>query len=228
MATTRSKYRAIFFDAVGTLFHLPKGVGYHYSLAGKRVGLNLDAAALESAFASVWKQMPARPCTRVPREDDDKGWWRDLVDRVLERAAPSLQELDRDAFFEVAYAHFAEAGVWELYPEVIEVLEELHPAFQLGVVSNFDGRLRVILEQLGVSKFFSTVAISSEIGADKPDPFIYQRAAEMSGVAPNETLHVGDDPVNDWQGAAAAGLGVFQLERPGQTLREVVAACAAE
>ena len=44
-----------------------------------------------------------------------------------------------------------------LYPEVIEVLEALRPRFDLAVVSNFDGRLRMILEHLGVSKFFSHV-----------------------------------------------------------------------
>ena len=57
-------------------------------------------------------------------------------------------------FFEVAYSHFAEAGVWELYPEVREVLEALRPHFSLAVISNFDGRLRMILEQLGVAKVF--------------------------------------------------------------------------
>jgi putative hydrolase of the HAD superfamily len=139
-----SMLRAIFFDAAGTLFHLPNGVGYHYALVGERVGLKLRAPALDRAFAEVWKQMPARPAIASPRENDDKSWWRELVDRVLDRVAIDLSELDRDAFFEVAYAHFAEAGVWELFPEVLEVLESLEPRFTLAVISNFDGRLRMI------------------------------------------------------------------------------------
>ncbi len=104
-----------------------------------------------------------------PRENDDKDWWHEVVERVLDDVAPALSELDRDNFFEIAYEHFAEAGVWELYPEVVEVLEKLRPRFQLAVVSNFDGRLRMILEHLGISKFFSHVLVSSEIGADKPE-----------------------------------------------------------
>ena len=134
--------KAIFFDAAGTLVHLPKGVGYHYALVGKWMGLQLDATALGSAFITAWKQMPARPATGQPREDDDKGWWRDLVERVLEQVAPDMKDLDRDNFFEFAYDHFAEPGVWELYPEVIDVLGALHGRFELSVVSNFDGRLR--------------------------------------------------------------------------------------
>lgn len=218
--------KAVFFDGAGTLFHLPKGVGYHYALVGGRMGLNVDAAALDYAFAAVWNGMPSRPATRVPREDDDKGWWAELVNRVIEEVAPETRDLDRDAFFDAAYSHFAEAGVWELYPEALEVVAALHSHFQLGVVSNFDGRLRTVLEQLGISKYFREVVISSEVGADKPDPFIFQRAAELADVSPNEALHVGDDPVRDWQGAANAGLGVFRLDRPRNSLRNLAAACA--
>ena len=214
--------KAIFFDAAGTLIHLSKSVGYHYALAGRRVGMLLDAAALNRAFNDSWKKMPARPAIEGPREDDDKGWWRGLVNRVIDEVAPGTGELDRDAFFEVAYSHFAEAGVWELYPEVIEVLEQLRPRSDLAVISNFDGRLRMILEQLGVSQFFSHVFLSSELGADKPDPEIYRRALALSKTSPNETLHVGDDPIRDWEGAAAAGLSVLHFERPRNSLRDLL------
>ena len=217
-------YKTIFFDAAGTLIYLPKSVGQHYALVGNRVGLVLDADALDRAFVTSWKQMPTRPAIDGPREDDDKGWWRELVKRVLDQVAPGTAELDRDAFFEAAYSHFAEPGVWDLYPEAAEVLELLRARFDLAVISNFDGRLRMILEHLGVSPLFSHVFLSSELGADKPDPEIYRRALQLSGAAPNETLHVGDDPVRDWKGARAAGLSVFQLERPRHSLRDLLAA----
>jgi putative hydrolase of the HAD superfamily len=216
-------YKTIFFDAAGTLIHLPKSVGYHYALVADRVGLGLDADALDRAFVTSWKQMPARHAIDGPREDDDKGWWRDLVNRVLDQVAPGTNELDRDAFFEAVYSHFAEAGVWDLYPEAAEVLALLHEYFDLAVVSNFDGRLRMILEHLGVSPLFSHVFLSSELGADKPDPEIYRRALQLSGAAPDETLHVGDDPERDWEGAHRAGLDVFELTRPKNSLRDLLA-----
>ena len=225
METAPPAFKAILFDAVGTLFHLPRSVGYHYALVGERMGLHLDAAALDRAFGITWRNMPARPATGEPRDADDKGWWRELMKRVIEQVAPATKPLDRDAFFAAAYSHFAEAGVWELYPEVLDVLEQLRARYELAVVSNFDGRLRTILEQFGLSSYFSTVVISSEIGADKPDPLIYQRAVELAGILPNEALHVGDDPIRDWAGAAAAGLSVFKLDRPRNSLRDVVVAC---
>jgi putative hydrolase of the HAD superfamily len=219
----QNRIKTVFFDAAGTLIYLPKSVGHHYAYVGERIGIHLNAAALDDAFGVCWKEMPSRSAIDGPRDDDDKDWWRELVSRVLNRVAPSLRELDRDAFFEGVYSHFAEPGVWNLYPEVPEVLEALTGKFQLAIISNFDGRLRMILEHLGVSKFFAHVFLSSELGADKPDPEIFRRALRLSATRPNETLHVGDDPERDWQGAAVAGLRIFRLQRPRNSLRDLLA-----
>jgi putative hydrolase of the HAD superfamily len=214
--------KAIFFDAAGTLFYLTKTVGDHYAYVGREVGLDLDAQELDRAFHTAWQQMPLRSPINEPRQDDDKGWWHQLVDRVLDQVAPLSKELDRDNFFEVAYDHFADAGVWELYPEVPSVLQQLSPQFQLAVISNFDGRLRSILQRLGIASFFSHIFISSELGADKPDPEIFRRALTVINLSPEEVLHVGDDPKRDWKAAAAAGLAVFRLNRPRNSLRDLL------
>ena len=215
--------KAIFFDAVGTLIHLTRTVGDHYALVGSEVGLTLDARQLDRAFYKAWNQMPRRTAIDRPRPNDDKGWWRELVNLVLDKVAPSLSEFDRDNFFEIAYEHFAEAGVWELYPEVADVLEKLQPYFQLAVMSNFDARLRFILRHLGISKYFAHVFISSELGADKPDPEIFRRAVKLIDLKPNQVLHVGDDSERDWKAAAEAGLSVFKLVRQRNALRNLLA-----
>jgi len=225
LALPKPMLKAIFFDAVGTLFYLTKTVGYHYAFVAAEVGLKLDAKKLDAAFYSAWKHMPPREAIDGPRENDDKDWWRELVDLVLKEAAPTIDELDRDNFFEVAYDHFAEAGVWELYPEVVDVLEQLRPQFELAIVSNFDGRLRVILERLGISKYFHRVFVSSEIGADKPDPKFFGRALKFLELPANHVLHFGDDPERDWHAAIDAGLSVFQLDRKKNSLRDLIPLC---
>ena len=215
--------KSILFDAAGTLFFLTKTVGDHYALVGRDVGLKLDAKQLDLAFRTAWKHMPQRSPIEGPRENDDKSWWRELVGHVFDQVAPSVSEVDRDNFFEVAYEHFAEPGVWELYPDVPEVLEQLRPRFELAVISNFDGRLRFILQHLGISKYFAHVFISSELGVDKPDPEIFRRAVTILHLKADEVLHVGDDPERDWKAAAAAGLLVFRLDRPRNSLRDLLA-----
>jgi putative hydrolase of the HAD superfamily len=214
--------KTIFFDAVGTLFYLTESVGYHYALVGHEIGAELDREKLDHAFTSVWKSMPAREPVDGPREDDDKGWWHDLVFEVLDKVAPSMPTLDRDNFFEIAYEHFAEAGVWVAYPESEEVLRQLQSRYELAVVSSFDARLRMILRQLGLSKYFRHIFVSSELGVDKPNPEIFRRALRLADREAAEVLHVGDDPERDWKPARSVGLTIFELQRPGASLWDLV------
>jgi putative hydrolase of the HAD superfamily len=213
--------RIIFFDAAGTLFHLPRGVGWHYRDVALRHGWDLSEEDLRRAFRAVWREMPSRPASRAPRDGDDKSWWRELVERVLDRCGAVSVKGRRDDYFEELYCEFTKPGVWELYPEVLEVLAALRPRFRIGVISNFDGRLRAILKHLGLGDAFDPLIISSEVGADKPDAWIFEQALAQAGVEPDEAWHVGDDPSRDWQGAAAAGLQVFRLSRPENSLRDL-------
>ena len=59
-------------------------------------------------------------------------------------------------------------------------------------------------------------------GADKPDPWIFQQALDRAGTNAAEALHIGDEPRGDWQGAAEAGLNVFQLDRPKNSLQDLL------
>jgi putative hydrolase of the HAD superfamily len=70
-------------------------------------------------------------------------------------------KLDRANFFEIACEHFTEAGIWSSIRKRWKFWQTLRPRFQLAVLSSFDGRLRLILEQLGISKYFSQVFVSS-------------------------------------------------------------------
>ncbi len=217
---------AICFDAAGTLIYLPRPVGEHYREVAIRFGVDLDADALDKAFKKTWAAAPARESQEGPRADDDKEWWRALVEQVLARVLSPEQatEFNFGAFFEAVYTHFAHRGVWLAYPEVHEVLAHLkRNGYLLAIISNFDRRLHPVLADLGLTDFFETVVISSEVGADKPDPRIFMHALDRLGVQPGEVWHVGDDPKRDW-GAEALGLRVFRLERPGHTLHDLLAA----
>ena len=50
------------------------------------------------------------------------------------------------------------------------------------------------------------LVISSEVGWRKPARAFFAAVVGAAGVAPGEVLHVGDDPVNDVEGARRAGL----------------------
>jgi len=219
--------RAILFDAAGTLIHLPRGVGWHYREVAARHGLDIEESRLATAFAAAFKAASPRVSPgaardpRISHPADDKLWWRALVRQVLASCGHQPPPSIYDPLFEELYAHFAQPGVWALYPEVPAVLATLHPRYQLGIVSNFDRRLYPILENLGIRHYFQAIVISSELGLDKPDPRLFQAALDALGVLPSETLHAGDDPVQDWQAAESAGLHPFHVHRPIQTLESL-------
>jgi putative hydrolase of the HAD superfamily len=212
----------VFFDAAGTLFHLPLGVGHHYRQVALRFGCAIAEDDIRGAFRAAWAEVKPRAPTREARGDDDRGWWRELVGQVLDRCHVAAGAMDRDAYFAELYSEFTQPGVWELFPEVRAVLETLRDHYRLGIISNFDGRLRAILADLGIADYFQPIVISSEVGADKPERWIFQRAVELAGVAPSAALHVGDDPALDWAGAESAGLRAFHLDRPANSLRDLV------
>ncbi len=227
--------KAILFDAAGTLIYLPESVGVHYARVARDFGVTLDPSALDQAFRRAWRAMPARAATAdgAARPDDDKPWWRELVGRVLNDTLPAAEAglgsdgFDCDGYFTAVYAHFAKPGVWAAFPEAVEVLAELHgQGLALGVVSNFDQRLRPVLADLGLARFFQSTILSSEVGADKPAARIFERALAELGVAAEETLHVGDDPERDWA-ATQWGLQVFELDRPNNDLRGALDSVAA-
>ena len=147
--------QAIFFDAVGTLFYLNGTVGHHYAQVGKQVGLTLDAQQLDDAFHLAWKKMPRRAAIAGPRENDDKDWWRELVDLVLAQVSPSLSDSIGIIFLK-SLTNILRSPMFGPYPAgFLLVLQQLQPRFQLAVISNFDGRLRLILQHLGISAFYA-------------------------------------------------------------------------
>ena len=214
----KGEAEVIFFDAAGTLIRLERPVGRHYAEVARKHGLKADEERMESAFREVWRARPFRSPSHGAREEDDRPWWRELALEVLRTAAPSAGKIDEDAWFEELYAHFAKPGVWVLYDDAMRCLDRLAGRFRLAVISNFDRRLRLILEELGVAAKFEQIFISSEIGCEKPHPGIFQQALDVMGVEAGRCLHVGDDPERDWAGAATAGIAVFEVRRPGVTL----------
>jgi putative hydrolase of the HAD superfamily len=215
--------RAILFDAAGTLIYLPRGVGWHYRQVAARHGLHMDEARLGMAFGEAFKASAPRVSSGISRPDDDKLWWRALVRRVVTICGHEPAEPLFDRMFEELYAHFAEPGVWALYPEVVATLDALHGHYKLAIVSNFDRRLYPILDHLRLRPYFDTIIISSELGADKPDPRPFTAALANLAVTPAETIHAGDHPEQDWRAAELAGLHVYRVARPARGLEHLPA-----
>lgn len=89
----------------------------------------------------------------------------------------------------------------------------------VGVVSNVmrtPGRiLAKILEQAGLPPF-RFLAFSDQYGIRKPDPAMFHFALRRVRVAPEEAVHIGDDPMLDVEGGRDAGMATIQITTDGR------------
>jgi putative hydrolase of the HAD superfamily len=216
----------VFLDAAGTLIRLIEPVGTTYAAIGRSHGIEASATKLEAAFRHAWKQTPPPLYPEGhPPDDDDRSWWKEVVDQTFSTALgqTSVHPVD-EALFDELYEHFAKPSVWQLYPEVRSVLEEMRSHQTLWVVSNFDGRLRTILSGLDIADLFEGMIVSSEVGASKPHPRMFEAAIRAAGASPDECLHIGDDAELDAAGARQAGIHAFQVRRPEKDLSHALSA----
>lgn len=117
-----------------------------------------------------------------------------------------------DDFVDEAFAVFdKERNTVELFPEVRPALESLSSRYTLVAVTNGNARL----DRIGIDHFFHDVVSARSAGAAKPARPIFDAAVSVGGAAAHETLHVGDHPEFDVNGARSAGLRTAWLNRNG-------------
>ena len=101
------------------------------------------------------------------------------------------------------------------YPETVEVLEYFkNKGYKLGVISDSAPSLEMTLIDCGLHKYFTSFTASSLVGAEKPDPVIYNAALKAQGVTAEESLYV-DDYRPEAEGARKLGFTSFLLDRQG-------------
>lgn len=103
------------------------------------------------------------------------------------------------------------------FSDVVPCLERLTElGIRLAVVSNWDISLHRVLESLALDHYFETVIASLEEGPEKPDPRLFEIALTRLQLEPNDVVHVGDQLVDDIEGATAAGIRAILLDRTNE------------
>src|SRR6185436_9705794 len=103
-----------------------------------------------------------------------------------------------------------------VFPEAAGTIRAVKErGLRVGIISNWDSRLRTLLASLGLADEFETIVVSCEVGAEKPAPAIFAAALATMDVRPDEAFHVGDDLAADYHGARDAGLDSALLVRRG-------------
>lgn len=78
-----------------------------------------------------------------------------------------------------------------------DVLIYLKTKYKLGLVSNFYGNMKTVVNEFDLGNIFTEIIDSQVIGIRKPDPLIWEASMKLLGLTSGETLIVGDSYIND-------------------------------
>ena len=132
----------------------------------------------------------------IERGIGDAEVWRQCAHRALEaragRPLPPLHEEWRKAQAAIA-------------PN-LDLVRALRSRYKLSILSNADLSLRRRLElEIGIHDLFDDIVCSAEVGMAKPEPAVFNLAAERLGLAPAECAFV-DDWDKNIDAASAVGM----------------------
>ncbi len=146
----------------------------------------------------------------------------DLIARFgLSQSIQDLLKLDE--LFRCEY--FSSLPSLVLNPGVRLILNELRSAgIKLGVATSSSPAIaNILLERGEIKSYFEVVMTTSEAGKSKPEPLVYQTAANKLGVEPNECLVFEDSP-NGLLAAKRAGMTCTVLRTETVSAEELVLA----
>jgi len=203
--------KAILIDAGFTLtFCDGERIAAYAALAG----VAADPQALvrvEAALRAELRETPGVPL--VTHDDGGSAWLQRFFRLMLElTGCDAPGGLDRAA--EIILREHLARNVWcRVGAGVGAALDRLRASgFRLAVVSNSEGTVEAMLEEVGLRHHFETVLDSAVVGLVKPDPRIFMLALDRLGVSASEAVMVGDSPSADVGGARSAGLRAALLD----------------
>lgn len=191
--------RAVIFDLYNTL--VPGGDAERQALVATQADdLGVDPRALWAVWAATWPQRS------IGATGDLASTLRMLCDRIGAHPSPERIRL--------ACARSEELTRRLLWPkpQTLAVLDALRRAgWLLGLVSNTAGTTGPLWPTTPLcGRFGAAAALSSVVGAAKPDPAIFLMVCRQLGVDPTECVYVGDGADNELGAAAALGMLVVR------------------
>ena len=195
------------FDAGQTLVELDT------AMLARRLGergVQVAARALDAASPAAWDRYDAG-VGRAPMP------WKVFMDALLEGAGIGA---GRAALVDWLWDEQPRVNLWRRpVAGMMDVVDALRAAgVAVGVLSNSEGRLAELFDEIGWRGRFDIVVDSGREGIEKPDRRIFERAAERLGASLPDLVHIGDSRPADIDGARACGARAIWFGRVARAI----------
>jgi HAD superfamily hydrolase (TIGR01549 family) len=199
------RIKTIFFDVGNTLL-FPNRERIHAPLTA--LGTTCEPSQLRDLECRIKNEFDA---LMISDGNHDHSFWLMFYTQLLADIG-----LEDDALRNQLVSSIRESANWDqILPCTREHLLRLAELYQIGVISNADGRIEDVLRRCGIADCFFTITDSGLVGFEKPHPEIFRQALRSLNAAPEESLYVGDVYSVDYLGATRAGMQAVLMDVPG-------------
>ena len=199
------KFKAVIFDLDGVLVSTDEQHYQGWKALCDRLGIPFDRE-VNNRFRGVSRMA----CVDILEERSGQSW----TDERKQEYATWKNERYRSLLSELSPASVTR--------EVRETLDRLRAGGLLLAVGSSSKNAGFILERIGLGGYFDAVSDGNNISRSKPDPEVFQKAAQFLGVPPELCLVV-EDAVSGVEaahnaGMLAASLGDAAKNGPGDSV----------
>ena len=222
--------KAMFWDFDGTLTYADN-LWSNAVLDTYRYFMGEDSLTLYDIRPLMWRGYTWDKPYDEKRMLKGEAWWEFTCGMLAERFTVLGAPLEKvQEMAEYAKKLLLCTEKFHIYEDAPEVLAScIERGYRNYIVSNHYPELPQLVEKLGLAKYFSGYAVSSELGIDKPRPEIFEYAKELAG-NPEICYMVGDNPHADIKGAESVGIPAILVhrepkgepKRTARNLREVL------
>lgn len=202
-------YHTVIFDVGGTLIGFEDDALFEAFLATIETPHSFTSGS--ELRLGMLQTLSSRRHEAVGLGKDDasiNSWWLTIFQELFPHSpetAKYMWEMFKTNYFD------------SLFPDTLPILNRLKErGVPLGILSNYGTHLLDLLPKLGIFDYFDFIIVSAIVGITKPDPRIFRIAIEEAGVPPEQILYIGDNPVDDIQGANNMGIDAILINRPGR------------
>jgi putative hydrolase of the HAD superfamily len=213
------KFKAVFLDAGETMIHPHPSFGELFADVLAKAGHDVEIERIletVSVYSQRWSEAAKRE-GKGPwsvSQEASRDFWLGVYDGFLRDLGV---EGDPDTLLGIArrlYSTFSDPASYRAYPDVLPGLDALaERGYTLGLISNFEEWLELVLEAVELTRYFPVRVISGVEGIEKPDPRIFEIALERAGMSAEESVYVGDHPHFDVEAAEAVGMFPVLIDR---------------
>jgi len=103
-----------------------------------------------------------------------------------------------------------------LFEGAHETLQYLHGKYTMHLITNgFKESQDLKIRGAGIGKYFDQIIVSEDVGANKPDPAIFQHALKVAGAEKETSIMIGDSLEADVMGALNFGMDAIYFNPAG-------------